>query len=297
MNKHIVVSGLINLETTLKVDSIPITYEPMRFPFFGVHSRVAGVGFNLSKALHGLGSEVKLVSLMGRDAVGKLSQQATADLGLSTEYLLQGLDEQAQSVIAFEPSGQRMIFTDLKDIQERNYPTHRFEQALEEAALAVLCNINFSRPLLPIAKAKGVPIASDGHTIGDLEDAYNQDFMATADILFQSHEKLPVRPEIWIEQLQKRYANQVVVIGLGAKGVLLAVKGSEPMLVPAVQPRPVVNTIGAGDSLFAAFLHFYGKGLQAPDALRRAVLFAGYKVGSNGAAEGFLSEAQLERLL
>jgi ribokinase len=42
----ILVSGLINIETTLKVDSFPIEYSPVRYPFFGVNSAVSGVGYN-----------------------------------------------------------------------------------------------------------------------------------------------------------------------------------------------------------------------------------------------------------
>ena len=35
---RILVSGLINIETTLRVDSFPLTYEPVRYPFFGINS-------------------------------------------------------------------------------------------------------------------------------------------------------------------------------------------------------------------------------------------------------------------
>jgi ribokinase len=44
---RILVSGLINLETTLRVEQFPLAYEPVRFPFFGVQTAVAGVGYNL----------------------------------------------------------------------------------------------------------------------------------------------------------------------------------------------------------------------------------------------------------
>ncbi|MDX2006434.1 MAG: carbohydrate kinase family protein [Meiothermus sp.] len=295
MTKHLLVSGLVNLETTLKVDRFPLVYEPVRFPFFGVGSRVAGVGFNLSKALVTLGSRVELLSLTGRDEVGLLAHKAVVELGLSTAYLLPELEAQPQSVILYEPGGRRMIFSDLKDIQDRTYPAGRFEAALENAALAVLCNINFSRALLPVAKAGGVPVATDVHTIGSLEDAYNDDFMAAADVLFQSHEKLPVTPEEWVGQVSRRYGKKLMVVGLGAEGALLW-DGGRAVRVPAVQPRPAVNTVGAGDALFAAFLHFYAKGLEPYGCLRRAVWFAGYKVGASGAAEGFLGEEDLERL-
>nr|HRC75190.1 PfkB family carbohydrate kinase [Kouleothrix sp.] len=61
--------------------------------------------------------------------------------------------------------------------------------------------------------------------------------------------------------------------------------------------RPIVSTIGAGDALFSAFLHSYAAAPDPYAAIQRAIVFAGYKIGSIGAAEGFLSHAALEALL
>ena len=68
----ILVAGLINIETTLQVTSFPINYEPVRYPFFGVNSTVSGVGLNVAKTLTTLGDKVSLLSLVGRDAAGRL---------------------------------------------------------------------------------------------------------------------------------------------------------------------------------------------------------------------------------
>jgi ribokinase len=57
--------------------------------------------------------------------------------------------------------------------------------------------------------------------------------------------------------------------------------------------RPIVNTIGAGDALFSAFLHFYIQGEEPLDSLKYATYFASYKIGANGGAEGFLTEEEL----
>ena len=50
----------------------------------------------------------------------------------------------------------------------------------------------------------------------------------------------------------------------------------------------MVNTIGAGDALFSGFIHFYLKSKNPYQALQKAMLFASYKIGSTGAADGFL---------
>jgi acarbose 7IV-phosphotransferase len=294
---NILVSGLINLETTLQVDYFPIEYFPVCYPFFGVRSSVSGVGFNLAKALTVLGDTPRFLSLVGMDAPGKLIHQALDTDQINAEYILPELVQTPQSVILHDRNGRRQIHVDLKDIQEKIYPQDRFCQALEGCQIALLCNINFSRPMLSMAKRAGKIVATDVHAIADLEDQYNRDFMAAADILFMSDENLPHKPEDWAQQIFRRYSAEIVVIGLGAQGALIGVRSDRFLeRIPAVTTRPVVNTIGAGDALFSAFIHAY---LQTGDpyiSIRQAVVFASYKVGESGAADGFLDASGLEQL-
>ena len=293
----IFVSGLINIETTVQIEAFPIAYEPVRYPFFGVRSTVSGVGYNVAKALATLGESVRLAALIGRDAAGALVAERLRADGLPGQHVLAALDETAQAAILYDRAGRRMINTDLKDIQETAYPLDCFEQAIAGCDLAVLCNINYSRPLLAQARRRGIPIATDVHAIGSLGDAYNRDFMAAADILFLSDERLPCAPEEWMRQLWNEFAAPIVVVGLGAQGALLGVRADGFVgRFPAVQTRPVVNTIGAGDALFSAFVRFYRSSGAPYEAIRRAITFASYKVGAAGAADGFLDAAALERL-
>ncbi len=291
----ILVSGLINVETTLRVDGFPLAYETVRYPFGGVNTTVSGVGYNVAKALLTLGDEVRFLSLVGWDLLGQWVLDGMRREGLPGKDVLRQTQSTAQSVILYDGEGRRAINTDLKDIQEQVYPPDAAVAALEGARLAVLCNVNFSRPLLALAREHGVPIATDVHALSSLDDDYNHDFMAAADVLFMSHDRLPLPPEVWARRVRERYAPQVLVIGLGAEGALLSVRGERrPEHIPAVTTRPVVNTIGAGDALFSAFLHEYVRTSNPHRALQKAVVFASYKVGERGAAEGFLTETELE---
>lgn len=292
---HLLIAGHINLETTLRVDAFPITYEPVRYPFFGVNTNVAGVGYNLAAALTTLGNTVDLLALVGADTTGDLVFSALDRQNIRSEYVLRAIQQTAQSVILYDADGQRAIYTDLKDIQDQAYPLDMAETALATADLAVICNINFSRPLLAHATAHKIPIATDVHAISDIKDDYNREYMAAAHILFQSHERLPVPPADWIRQIWEVYQTPIVVIGLGSAGALLGIHAEGTITqVPAVQTRPVVNTVGAGDSLFAAFLHTYAHTQDPHLALRKAVVFASYKIGVAGAAAGFLDAAGLD---
>lgn len=293
---EILVSGLINIETTLQIDSFPVEYNPANYPFFGIDSTVSGVGYNVAKALNTLGSKVELLSLVGSDFAGEIVDKTLEDNGITTDYVLQELAQTPQSVILYDKTGQRQIHTDLKDIQETDYPKEICKEKLKECSIACLTNINFSRPFLGVAKKLNKTIAVDVHAISELEDDYNQDFMEAADILFMSDEELPCPPQEWAKKIQEKYNPDILVIGLGAEGALLAVKEDDYLdIIPAVKTREVVNTVGAGDSLFSAFIHFYSQSQNPYQSLRKAVVFASYKIGAKSAAEGFLTAEEVEQ--
>jgi ribokinase len=257
---------------------------------------VSGVGWNVAKALTTLGDDVRFLALIGRDLVGGLVAPELAAASIPAEGVLPLLEETPQSVIMFEPDGRRQIHVDLKDIQERTYPADRLEAALAGCDLAVLCNINFARPFLAVARSRGIPVATDVHAISDLDDPYNRDWMTGSSILFQSDELLPCSPEEWAGRILARPGPETVVIGMGGRGALLARRGTEPLRVPAVRTRPVVNTIGAGDALFSSFVHQVAGGVEPREALRKAAVFASYKIGTRGAADGFLDARALDEL-
>ncbi len=291
----ILVSGLINIETTLRVEGFPIQYNPVNYPFFGVNSRVSGVGYNLSKALTILGDGVSFLSMIGADPAGQIVRTALAADCIDDHGVLSALPATAQSVILYDGFGHRQIYVDLKDIQEQVYPERRYQESAAGCDWQLLCNINFSRPMLAQAAQAGKKIATDVHTIGDLEDAYNRDFMAAAHVLFMSDEHLPVPPAEWARRIWHRFGTEVVVIGMGEQGALLAVRQDHAIeRFPAVYTRPVVNSIGAGDALFSAFMHCYIGSSNPYLSLRKAMVFASYKIGVASAAEGFLDERGLE---
>lgn len=293
----ILVSGLINIETTLKIDHFPLQYFPVTYPFHGVQSTISGVGYNLAKALTILGAEVNFLSIIGKDLYQDLIINELIKSGVQPQYILPQLQETAHSVILYDEAGNRQIHTDLKDIQQATYPKSLFTQAAEQSVIGLLCNINFNRQLLDAASKKGLPVATDVHAIQQVDDEYNQDFMAAANILFLSHENLREPPSIFIQRLWERYQNEIIVIGMGDQGAMIALKQEKSITqIPALQTRTIVNSIGAGDALFSSFIFTYLKTADPIVSLQHAILFASYKIGCNGAANGFIPFSQLSNL-
>ncbi len=292
---RILVSGLVNIETTAPVRQFPIPYYPIDYPFFGVNTAASGVGLNLALALRTLGDEVTLCSLAGSDFPAEYLRRELQTAGIGTDGLLSCLRQTPNSVVLYDAEGKRQIYCDLKDIQEASYP---FSEALvADVDLVAACNINFNRPLLHLAKAAGKPIATDVHVLSDLHDGYNREFMACADLLFLSDKAIGGEYESFLTALGQLYGNEIIVLGRGSRGAALYLRQTGQVYsLPAVQVGPVVNTAGAGDALFSGFLHYYAKGMPPLEALALAQLFAAAKIRVSGAAKGFVTEEALEAL-
>lgn len=291
----IFISGLINIETTASIGQFPVEYSPVDYRFFGVGSSVSGAGYNIAKAMKTLGDEPVLYSMVGNDIHRKAVEDEFISTGMTADKIKAAIKETPQSVILYDGNGKRKIIVDLKDIQETEYPDENDD--FEDIDLAVTCNINFSRKLMKGLKKSGKTIATDLHVLRDINDEYNKEFMENADILFLSNEGIIGKEKEFMDSLIVAYSNKIIVIGMGDKGALMYVReDGEIRQYPAVTTRKVINTIGAGDALFSSFLHFYAKYGDPYGALENAVVFASYKIGESGAANGFLSEKELFKI-
>ena len=290
---NILVSGLVNTETTTAVRGFPIHYYPIDYAFFGVDTAVSGVAFNLAKALVTLGDQVRLTAMTGRDFAASYVRSSLEELGISTQYVQPKLRQTPSSVVLYDPDGKRQIYCDLKDIQESAY---EFTPCiLDGIDLVAACNINFNRPLLHLAKEAGKRIATDVHVLSDIYDDYNRQFMESADILFLSDEAVGENYREFMKQLAAAYPCRIIVMGRGAKGAAMYLRESgEIQEMNAASVGTVANTVGAGDALFSGFLHFYAKGFAPADALQRAQVFAAHKITVSGASNGFVNEQTVE---
>ena len=291
----IIVSALVNIETTLKVRKFPIDYYPIDYPFFGIKSDVSGVAYNVAKALRTLGNDIQITSFIGEDEEGKRILSKLEEEKIGSQYIYHELKETPVTVALYDDEGRRQIYCDLKDIQEKNIEPARLGESIKNSDLIVLCNTNFNRPLLKEAKRAGKIIASDVHVLSDINDEYNKEFMEYADILFLSDEQLPCSPGQFILEMKEKYPSKIIVIGLGKEGALLYERSGDRIVsLRAAHIGEVVNTIGAGDALFSCFINYYMKGYPAKEALARAEIFAALKIRYNGAATGFSSEDIVE---
>ena len=292
---NILVSGLINTETTVRVRQFPVSYYPIDYPFFGVNTAVSGVAYNISKALKTLGDDVTLLTMTGRDFPAEYIQSQLCTAGIGTDWVKPRLKETPNSVVLYDGEGKRQIYCDLKDIQETPYDFP--EDICRDADVVAACNINFNRPLLHQAKTLGKTVATDVHVLSDIHDEFNREFMSCADILFLSDEGIRGDYRDFLRALEDTYGNRIIVLGRGAEGAAMYLREENRIFaLPAVQVGEIVNTVGAGDALFSGFLHYFAQGYRPLDALARAQIFASAKIRVSGAANGFPAEEEMESL-
>lgn len=293
--RSMLVSGLVNVETSVRVRQFPIEYYPVDYPFFGIQSAVSGVACNVASALRALGDEVQLLSMTGEDLTGATVRQALAQAGVGTQYLTTSLAQTPCSVVLYDETGRRQVYADMKDMQQQVYPFA--PSMLEGVDVVAACNVNFNRPLLAMARAAGKTIATDVHVLSRVDDEYNRDFLQAADILFLSDEGVGEDYRGFLWALAQAYQPRIIVMGRGSRGAALYDRTGQRFLdVPAVQVGEVVNTVGAGDALYSAFLHYHAQGLEPLEALLRAELFASAKIRVSGASKGLISSAEVETL-
>jgi acarbose 7IV-phosphotransferase len=294
--KKILVSGHTGIEITAKIRQFPIEYSPIEYEFNGVNTTISSVGYNIVKAIKTLGGDPIFFSVIGNDIHRDIIKNEIENIGINTEYVLPIAEKTSQSVVLYNEN-KRKIICDLKNVQEIKYPIEKIDEVINTVDTAILCNINYSRELLKKVKSYGKTIATDVHVLDDVNDKYSKDFMAYSDILFLSNENILGREKEFLERLIETYNNEIIVIGLGENGVLMHIREENKIQqYPAVKTRDIVNTIGAGDALFSSFIYFYNKTKDPYYAIEKAIIFASYKIGENGAAQGFLSEEELLKI-
>lgn len=292
----IFISGLSNVETTLAVRGFPVTYYPIDYPFFGIKTAVAGSGYRTALTAVSLGDEVEFMTLVGDDFHGGLIRGALSDAGITDKYVYSTLKNSVESVVLQEvPFGRRQVYCDLKDAQEITVDAGAIRDAIADADMCALLNVNFSRVFIPIAKSLGKPIATHVQALSDVNDAFNAEFIESADILFLSDEGISKSREDFMAALKRRTCAQVIVMAAGEDGVLYCERGGEIKKLKAVADADAL-TAGAGAALFAGFLHYYGR-YDCTEALKRAEVCAAVKMSGNSQAGAYPTEAEIEKKL
>ncbi len=290
-----VVAGITQLETIVKVKELPVQFSPYSGEPDTINFSTGGDAFNTSLALKWLGDEAELVSVVGEKQDLSIFNPPDREVTLETDYVLPIIKETPIEVLLYDVRRKKQHFEDLKDIRDAKYDMSLAEPLLKDCDMVVLSNTNFCRPFIPLAKEMGKKLAVKIHCFMREKEIFNEDYLQNADILYFNDNTIDEEPYGFIKEMAEKYDPEIIIFGQGGQGLIIYDKQKEVTVhYDAVKSVQIVNTAGAGNALFACFLHYYIKNGDSKNAIHKALLFAANKIGYMGTSNGFMTEQQLD---
>jgi sugar/nucleoside kinase (ribokinase family) len=242
-----------------------------------------------------LGSHVGFQSRVGVDPIGQIALERLRESGVETSYVrcTPGLPTTGLTVILHHHNW-RNILTYMGTIAELGWGDLDLEY-LSDANHFHLSSYFLQRGLRPrigellqYMKSKGLTTSLD--TNDDPEDRWEGlgDVFPFVDVLLPNErEACKLAGTDDLDQAVKKLSEWVplVVVKLGAKGSM-AVRGKKSVVVPA-KPITAIDTVGAGDSFDAGFLHQYVRGADLETCLKSGNLAGALSTTRPGGTEAF----------
>jgi ribokinase len=250
------VIGALNMDLVVQVERLPRPGETIVGE--DLLRAAGGKGGNQAVAAARLGADVSMVGRVGHDAFGRELSRLLRDADVSTRWV-QGaerptgaalifVDSHGENSIAVAPGANLELLPE--DVPRRAIEAAEVVVASLEVSIASieeafrLARLASVQTVLNVAPATRVPTS-----LLDLADVIICNELELGTLVGRSvsdgHEAAAARQV-------RRFAEQVVVVTLGARGAL-AIAGAEVAEVPAFSVE-VVDTTGAGDAFVAGFV-------------------------------------------
>jgi ribokinase len=276
---RILISGLVNVETRTQVDAFPSDEGGVSYSSHGVVTRLAGAGYKTAKMLSGLGSQVTLLSVVGRDPLGTAVRESLTEEGLSAAFVLPRIPRTPQSVVLHDGDGRRQLNVDLKGVEQYRYPLEVFDEASEACSLIALCNAPFNLSLLNRARQLGRTLAAVIDPLTSNGTASLDDFIEVSDIACVCDVSLAGPPERWLREVRDRCEVQIAVVTTRDQSALLWVRSDN--FIERLTPIGVAERDGGQEpsqegclALFSSFLRNLEQQHDPYEALESALAFA-----------------------
>lgn len=242
-----------------------------------------------------LGKRTAFIGTVGDDWGGRMIRDSFAHDGIDTTGLFTDPAGTSRSINIMYGDGRRKNFYDGKTAPDYHPDFDVCRQLLARTRLAHIHLPNWARYLLPLAKELGVMLACDLQDVVTPDDAYRQDFIQHADILFFSAVNYP-DPRPLIARFQAGQSERIVIAGMGARGCAVGTGAGIEFFLPPPLDLPIVDTNGAGDGLAVGFLTSYIlDGYSLHDAVLRGQITACYTCAQRASSSHLIRREQLDR--
>jgi sugar/nucleoside kinase (ribokinase family) len=298
----ITIAGEINLDLILYglPEHMPVERELLANDFaITLGSSSAILAHNLAA----LGTKVGFATKVGEDSFGSIASDYLRERGVDLANVGHGAKSGVSIIL---PHGsQRHILTYPGTISELRFEDLNLDY-LASARHFHLSSLFLQRKLLPdvpelFRRMKAAGLTTSLDTNDDPDDRWDgnlEKILAHVDILFPNErEAMKIAGVDDIETALARLANKIetVVVKLGATGAI-AIRNGRRFNAPAV-PVTVIDTVGAGDSFDAGFLHDFLRGSDITNCLAYGNLCGALSTTGSGGTEAFQNASRMQEFL
>jgi sugar/nucleoside kinase (ribokinase family) len=253
----------------------------------------------LAHNLAALGSRVGFVTKVGNDAFGALAVERLRERGVDMARIAHGAKSGVTLILPH--SSERHILTYPGTISELRYDDLDLGY-LTSARHFHMSSLFLQRDLLPrvaelFRRMKAAGLTTSLDTNDDPDDRWEgvEEILPHVDILMPNErEAVKLARAGDLETALSLLAKKVetVVVKLGASGAT-AIQGGRRSSVPAV-PVTLVDTIGAGDSFDAGFLHQFLRGADITNCMTYGNLCGAFSTSDSGGTEAFRDAVHMQ---
>ncbi len=272
---QVLVTGAVTFNTLIYLDEFP---QPAPQTVFSraCHETIGGTAAGKALNLQRLGLRVTLHTLLGADEYGERLRARLTQTGI--ELLAEPDPAGTQRhVNLMDAHGRRISIFVAYGTSDPEMDLVRLERVIASSDAVVLNISPYCRRLIPLCRAHSKPLWCDIHDY-DGQTPYHADFIAAADYLFLSSDRLPAYRDFMEQQIAA--GKQLVVCTHGAQGATALTAAGEWWEEPIIADYALRDSNGAGDAFFAGFFYGHTQGYDVRTALRLATIVGGLCVTS-----------------
>jgi len=256
----------------------------------------------LAHNLAALGSRVGFVTKVGDDFFGALAVERLRERGVDLAGIAHGAKSGVTLILPHGP--ERHILTYPGTISDLRFEDLDLDY-LASARHFHMSSLFLQRELLPrvpelFRRMKSAGLTTSLDTNDDPDDRWDSvlEILPYVDILLPNErEAMKMSRADDLETALSRLAHMVetIVVKMGASGAV-AIRDGRRFSAPAV-PVTVIDSIGAGDSFDAGFLHQFLRGADLTTCLAYGNLCGAFSATDCGGTEAFRDTARMQEFL
>ena len=274
----------------------------------GDEKTLGGAPFNVLAHMRKLGGQVQIISAVGQDALGAHTLDCIEDAGISGQLIRISPFPTGRADITLVDGNASYVFNMPCAWDDIRLSPDQYMELFNDEFYVFIYGTLAQRCMtsaLTLEKLLDVVSAQEYFFDVNLRGRFStcksiRRGLEKATILKMSDEELPavaamlsVDSEKLIKWLFDNTGVRKVLVTEGSRGASCYEKDGGSCHAGAPEVK-VLDTVGAGDSLSAAFLHFLSRGENTGSALEKASLLAGYVVTKRGAVPEYDEELRAQ---